>query len=344
MELGARTLIEEAHQCLDKALTWRSQLGTAPNMLLLRNFATTYYGTKEAHWAAESWQALERPMWEQSATTVLVPEIADMIRQAAETMPEAPVLAEMVPSPTGVVLMPNNGMILDYINPVDASTGVEVLPVHAIAWQTFPDIASPDPVTGEVRHLPGVILWLYSSAAEWAHTEVPDEVRRGGFIYLDILPWGFGTGWKSRESMETVAHLDHADRLRSSHAVQFDLQDMLTDPHVAYVRRFMLALWVFMADDIIRTSTERLPRHLERRAKRSGSPAELRITHLRRVRYVDETGTEREPGSREYSHRFLVRGHWRHLASGRITWVRPHVKGPSDKPVVVKTNVDMVRR
>ena len=37
-------------------------------------------------------------------------------------------------------------------------------------------------------------------------------------------------------------------------------------------------------------------------------------------------------GSREYHHRWLVRGHWRQLASGRRTWVRPYVKGPAGAP------------
>lgn len=348
MEPGARTLIEEAHQCLDRTLTWRSQLGAAANRKLLHNFAQTYYGPAHVDQAVETWLAMEQPMWDTASTTVLTPEIADLLRQAAETMPEAPVLAEIVPSPTGVVIMPNDDMILDYNNPVDAAAGATVMPVHAIAWQVIPNIGSPDRVTGQVSHLPGVVLWLYSSttAAAWSDYTMPEDIRRGGFIYLDLLPWAFNTGWKSREAMAVVEDPENG-RIRSSKAGQdhfeFDGDAMLTDPHVAFVRRFMLTLWTFLADDIIRTSTERLPRPLERRAKRTG-PTELRIAHLRRVRYIDEAGVEHEPGSREYSHRFLVRGHWRHLASGRVTWVRPHIRGPQDKPFVMKHDIDMVRR
>jgi hypothetical protein len=37
-------------------------------------------------------------------------------------------------------------------------------------------------------------------------------------------------------------------------------------------------------------------------------------------------------GGHQYNHRWLVRGHWRHLPSGRRTWVRPYVKGPVGAP------------
>jgi hypothetical protein len=37
-------------------------------------------------------------------------------------------------------------------------------------------------------------------------------------------------------------------------------------------------------------------------------------------------------GGHQYNHRWLVRGHWSHLATGRRTWVRPYVKGPAGAP------------
>jgi hypothetical protein len=36
-------------------------------------------------------------------------------------------------------------------------------------------------------------------------------------------------------------------------------------------------------------------------------------------------------GDRQYHHRWMVRGHWRHY-DGRRTWVRPYVKGPAGAP------------
>jgi hypothetical protein len=52
------------------------------------------------------------------------------------------------------------------------------------------------------------------------------------------------------------------------------------------------------------------------------------------VYFVDlrQAGDQKPGSGREYRHRWLVRGHWRHLADGRRTWVRPYVKGPAGAP------------
>jgi hypothetical protein len=50
--------------------------------------------------------------------------------------------------------------------------------------------------------------------------------------------------------------------------------------------------------------------------------------------YEKSSGTIDE--SFHYRYRFLVRGHWRHLASDKITWVRPFYKGPEAAQVVNK--------
>jgi hypothetical protein len=46
----------------------------------------------------------------------------------------------------------------------------------------------------------------------------------------------------------------------------------------------------------------------------------------------------------EWSHRWLVNGHWRNqwypsLETHRLIWVNPHVKGPPDKELVLKGRV-----
>lgn len=45
-----------------------------------------------------------------------------------------------------------------------------------------------------------------------------------------------------------------------------------------------------------------------------------------------------------WSHRWIVRAHLRQLADGRITHVREHVKGPADKPLVLKRTIDALVR
>jgi hypothetical protein len=70
---------------------------------------------------------------------------------------------------------------------------------------------------------------------------------------------------------------------------------------------------------------------------------------LRRQRYLSDS--ERETESREYSHRWIVRGHMRNQPIGprnakdgqkhlRV-WIAPYVKGPEDKPLVLKDRVQL---
>jgi hypothetical protein len=56
-------------------------------------------------------------------------------------------------------------------------------------------------------------------------------------------------------------------------------------------------------------------------------------------------------GEIDYSHRWSVRGHWRHIPGKRgkdrngdyciknFTWIKPHEKGPDDKPLIHKTRI-----
>lgn len=66
------------------------------------------------------------------------------------------------------------------------------------------------------------------------------------------------------------------------------------------------------------------------------STGPVRIIHLRRLlEHHDAPGSE--PASREYTCRWLVRGHWRSQwfpkrQVHRPVWIAPHIKGPDDKP------------
>lgn len=73
---------------------------------------------------------------------------------------------------------------------------------------------------------------------------------------------------------------------------------------------------------------------------------------LRRRRYASEA--EREKEAREYSHRWIVRGHMRNQPVGsrsseggqrhKRIWIAPYIKGPENKPLIVKDRVQVWRR
>lgn len=75
------------------------------------------------------------------------------------------------------------------------------------------------------------------------------------------------------------------------------------------------------------------------------------LIDLRRMDSVDvDLPPDRESHPRVYEHRWIVRGHIRHQRVGpgrtqiREVWVPPHVKGPPDKPLVIKERVRVWRR
>lgn len=106
------------------------------------------------------------------------------------------------------------------------------------------------------------------------------------------------------------------------------------------------ARWVFLqtlltlASQRVGTRTVMdLPRAARRRAERYGHVPRVSVLTLRRRRtkHSQETGDEEA----NYSHRFLVRGHWRNQwypsrKGNEQIWISSYVKGPEDKPFVAK--------
>lgn len=106
------------------------------------------------------------------------------------------------------------------------------------------------------------------------------------------------------------------------------------------VSHYQQALWRFMSQEIAaiehphtRKTTARM---LMRRQLRADPLTLIRLR--RRARGVDQ-GT-----SFEYSHRFVVRGHWRRQwypseQRHRSIYIRPFIKGPDDAPLLAREHV-----
>lgn len=83
-----------------------------------------------------------------------------------------------------------------------------------------------------------------------------------------------------------------------------------------------------------------------RRAKRANLPSDVRFIDLRAPEHAP---TRREGKNVDWSHRWIVNGHWHQVAYGpgkgqrRSQWYAPYLKGPKDKPLVVKETVGVLR-
>lgn len=107
--------------------------------------------------------------------------------------------------------------------------------------------------------------------------------------------------------------------------------------------RIMHAYWMILNQTVADVYEAETPRAFAKRARRANIPDRVTVVALRR--------SESHPhgdGDVDWHHRWLVRGHWRwqHVSEhhplaepdpdggfrARV-WVRPHVKGPEDKPL-----------
>lgn len=83
-------------------------------------------------------------------------------------------------------------------------------------------------------------------------------------------------------------------------------------------------------------------RPTRRRLARAGlPPSDIKVIKLRRMGKAPDREDEAIVA---WTHRWLVNGHWRQqfypsTRSHKPVWISPHVKGPSDKPLVLKEKV-----
>lgn len=106
----------------------------------------------------------------------------------------------------------------------------------------------------------------------------------------------------------------------------------------------LLATWTLMQQAL--SVSQRIPvdRPERRRCARVGLPQDVLIVRLRRRSIDADEQEEPESSGVNWSHRWLVGGHWRNQwlpsrAAHRLQWIAGYVKGPAHKPLVVKDRV-----
>lgn len=122
-----------------------------------------------------------------------------------------------------------------------------------------------------------------------------------------------------------------------------EIEEAGQSPHeFTNMLRMLHAYWLLMNQTVTHLSEAEVPRAMAKRARRMEIPDRVTIVALRRVE-----GQHHGESDVDWQYRWLVRGHWRwqhvsehHPSAERDpeggfrarVWVRPHVKGPEDKP------------
>jgi hypothetical protein len=102
-----------------------------------------------------------------------------------------------------------------------------------------------------------------------------------------------------------------------------------------------------MQQTIVSLTTEEPPKSFLKAARRHDLP--LQPVTVVGLRSAAHRGTE--GGQVDWSHRWLVRGHWRNQKckedgewTTRLVWIHPHVKGPEGKPLLIREHVYSLTR
>ena len=108
---------------------------------------------------------------------------------------------------------------------------------------------------------------------------------------------------------------------------------------------FVISLFAFMNQPFSTVESRRLPRSSRRKLQRETGIEDpmINVISLRRAQH---TNGQSKGGSREWSSRWLVKGHWRsqyYPSKKKNTplWIMPYVKGPQDKPLKGRNGISL---
>lgn len=269
--------------------------------------STTYVPTSEDTEAEEL----------RSVSTVLgmepwfvAPDVCALIEHAAPQMPDWVLTEEDLPASGGLIVFANaietEGSEVD----TDVPYWVNAISYMIIADATSRIVMFDDwEASARVDGRPGW-EWTSSGRHHWIIGTHVDDFERG-----------------------TVRSGNTVDGFRAQSAA---------------MRRRIACLWALAKTPrLIESSELSEPRASRRRAERAGITIPFVLYDVRPTEYTGTVpGAERPT---DWSHRWIVGGHWRQQPHGpggtlrRPTWIAPHVKGPDDKPLVLKDRVGVVR-
>jgi hypothetical protein len=276
-------------------------------------WATAGHGSLEPN---EIDHANARAEWEKitlaGARTYLISEdMATLAEHASTTMPIQPIHESDLPTPSGIAFYESG------VKAMDLQGGVMV--ISAFAWRRF------------VEDGRSCVFWSYYS--DPLDDRLPEEMR-GRRAKVPLMLTGedlevFGTEPLKPDVITAWAPGATPEAAAST---------------VRYMRTMPVALWAMMRDYAECTTTP-IERAARRRLEKAERPSPVRpeviVVKLRRQRHETENP---QPGSVEWSRRWIVNGHWRRqwyatLGMHRAKWIAPFVKGPAGKPLVVSRKV-----
>lgn len=165
------------------------------------------------------------------------------------------------------------------------------------------------------KRKPGIVMALFHGTGDTDDFSVPGERSVGSYVVQHVMAWPFGEDLRPYEDFEAG----------------------ITPTQVL---KPLQCLWRLMSQTIAVRSQERPSRTFRKRAAIAFKDDERRVTVVRLRRTYDDRPVDHEVGGVEWSHRWIVGGHWRNhwypsVQMHRQIWISPFVKGPPDKELII---------
>lgn len=296
-------------------------------------------GPNAANYARWEHQALtDAELWWVGA------DMVDLLLAAAPEVPEDVMMGEMPrPSRAGLVIFEHPWF------GTDADTPGNQVQVDAVLW----DAVRLEPLPGrawtpEDDYRPALAVSAYQRVVfenGLRGSELHHALAMGTMHHAHQQPAGpgkavlTGCSWAplGRSDWPVADPLGMAPYPMTPHAAASHVED----------RKLLAALWTLTAQEgVADRRLAPIDRQMRRRTQRAGlhaRAAQVTIYTLRRHHRPTEGDEMRE--GRRLTHRHYVRGFWRNQPCGqgraerRLTFVRPHIRGPEGAPLVDKPRV-----
>jgi hypothetical protein len=274
-------------------------------------------------------------------TYYVAPQMHRLVAAAAEDWPADEVVTEEdFPTVAGFMWLPGAGLgTLDIRG--------QMMHVNAITWHLR---------SGEV-----MLTW-------WAHKRHDSPHRRASFgdwsMLPDLTPWAVttmrvGEPLPRTLQMGTLLPPEVSDQIRW-HETDAGLAMTIPEgwspeqltPHASPdpVTAWLVSALRIMQQPLADVRQTGLPANVRRSLQRRQH--KLRQTRVTVIDFRRPPEHRGDGSGREFSHRFLRRGHWRRQPykrddgtwDRRRIWIHPVIVGPSDKPFLLRDHVNALRR
>jgi len=273
-------------------------------------------------------------------------DMCDLVRWAAVSLPEGhPFYLETLPTEYGFVWFDKPTRQRDIHGKVTTTRAVtwgrtsEPVPAW-LADTPLEDRNDDNVILTEPQ--PGVRLNFYNDPTDmddYSNRDIierlgVDKVLRGGRLQLQhSFFYSFGTKTVQEYDVEQLIDVDTPD----------DVPDTYATAYSAF--NYVLALWILLGQTVTSATEADIDRAARKRAGRAAIPPKVTVITLRRRASGQSEGETHV----EWTHRWIVRGHWRNQYypsenTNRLIWIAPYVKGPDDAPLIQSQKVYRLAR